>query len=73
MQSWMTLGEYLEFRRDCSKELIRLQQEFGKPGLNTVYLGKFQNYIRDYEMNDDKLSEALLGFLNGNLPKKYQS
>jgi hypothetical protein len=73
VQSWLNLEEYIQFRRDCSKELIFLQQDFGKPGLNTVYLGKFQKYVRDYEMNEDQLSAALLGFLEGALPKKFQS
>ncbi|EEF63429.1 alpha/beta hydrolase [Pedosphaera parvula] len=71
-QSWMILEEFQEFEREVNKERIDLQREFGAH-LNTVYLGKLQAFKRDYEMNDDKLAPALLGFLQGKLPKKFLS
>jgi hypothetical protein len=62
-QSFLTLESYLQFRRDCRKELIRLQQEFGKPGLNTTYMLKFQDFQKKYPMKKAKLGTPLLSFL----------
>ena len=41
-QDWLDLEEYEQFKRDCAKERLRLQQEFGKPFLNTEYMLKWQ-------------------------------
>ena len=72
-QDWLDLEEYEQFKRDCAKERLRLQQEFGKPFLNTEYMLKWQKYKDTYEMNENLLSKALLGFLKGKLPKSFQS
>jgi hypothetical protein len=72
VQSWLDLGEYQEFEREVAKERINLAREFGAH-LNTVYLGRLQAFKANYEMNEDKLAPALLGFLQGKLPKKFCS
>lgn len=71
--SWLNLGGYTEFLRDCRKKFISLQHEFGKPGLNTVYLGKYETYKNKYPMKEAMLSTALLPFLRKGLPKIFQS
>lgn len=72
-QSWLALDGYAEFLRDCRKKFISLQHEFGKPGLNTVYLGKYDTYKNQYPMKQAVLSTALLPFLQKGLPKVFQS
>jgi hypothetical protein len=72
-QDWLDLEGYQQFKRDCAKERIRLEQDFGKPFLNTEYMLKWQKYQAKYKMKQSELSKALLGFLNGNLPKSFQS
>jgi hypothetical protein len=62
-RSFLTLEKYLQFRRDCRKELIHLQQEFGKPGLNTTFMLKFQDFQKNYPMPKANLRAPLISYL----------
>jgi hypothetical protein len=74
-QYWLDLSGYEEFARAWRQKVIALKQETRAGQLGTAQIIKLQNwgdqYARD-EMNLDKLSEALLGFLAGNLPAKFR-
>jgi hypothetical protein len=72
-QGILTLPKYSDFRRDYRKEKLRLQQERGKPGFSTVEVSALQKFVKEYSMIKAKPSEALLGFLQGDLATKFQS
>jgi hypothetical protein len=72
-RGWLDLAGYQQFKRDCSKERIRLEQDFGKPFLNTTYMLKWQKYKDKYPTKTGQLSRALFGFLAGKLPRTFES
>lgn len=75
-QYWLDLFGYLAYQRDYRKKVIALKQETRGGQLGTVQLLALDRWKAQYareDMNRDKLSEALLGFLTGKLPEKYVS
>ena len=75
-QSWLDLFGFLEYERAYGQEVISLKQETRGGQLGTMQLLKLDKWINQYakdEMNQDKLSEALLGFLEGQLPARFKS
>jgi hypothetical protein len=69
---WMNLNEYRQFSRDHGKKIIQLKREL-KGALNTKSILKLQRWVKRYLMNTDRLCEAVLGFLSGNLPQRFRS
>lgn len=75
-QWWLDLFGFLDFERAYGQEVISLKQETRGGQLGTMQLLKLDKWINQYakdEMNQDKLSDALLAFLAGNLPAKFKS
>jgi hypothetical protein len=75
-QRWLDLFGFLEYERAWNQKVIALKQETRAGQLGTMQIIRLHNWTDQYakdEMNKDKLSEALLGFLQGSLPAKFKS
>jgi len=73
---WLELSGYEDYLRAWRQEVIALKQETRAGQLGTAQITKLHNWSDQYakdEMNLDKISVALLGFLMGNLPAKFKS
>lgn len=71
-QSWLSLMDYLRYKRDLDKQRIDFRREFGMHA-NKVCLSKLQAFKDDYPMNRGTLAESVLGFFQGNLAQKFLS
>lgn len=75
-QRWLNRPGFLEYEHAWYKKLNQLRQETRGGQIGTVQLLKLDKWTAQYardEMNLDKPSEALIGFLRGRLPAKYKS
>ena len=75
-QRWLDLFGFLKFQRAWSQKVIELKQEMRGGQLGTMQLLKLDKWVNQYardEMQLDKLTEALIGFLLGQLPEKFKS
>jgi hypothetical protein len=75
-QRWLDLFGFLEYERAWERKVIALKQETRAGQLGTMQITRLHNWVDQYakdEMNLDKLTDALIGFLRGNLPAKFKS
>jgi hypothetical protein len=75
-QRWLDLFGFLEYERAWNQKVIALKQETRAGQLGTMQITRLHNWVDQYakdEMNLDKLTDALIGFLRGNLPTKFKS
>ena len=75
-QCWLDLFGFQKFDRAWRQKVIELKQELRGGQLGTVQLLRLDKWVNQYardEMASDKLTEALLGFLLGQLPEKFNS
>lgn len=75
-QRWLDLFGFQAYARAWRKKVLALKQETRAGQLGTMQITELHNWANQYakrEMNRDRLSEALLGFLLGNLPAKFKS
>jgi len=72
-QSLLTLPGYTKFRRDYSKKVIELERKRTKGGLGPNEIMELSAFVSKYPCISAKPTNALLPFLQGSLPKKYQS
>jgi hypothetical protein len=73
---WLDLFGYQDYERAWRQEVIALKQQTRSSQMGTAQVTQLHNWSDQYaknEMNYDKISPALLGFLMGNLPAKYKS
>jgi hypothetical protein len=74
-QSWLDQSGYQVFQRAQGKKIIALRRQNTRTGqLGTTQMQQLKRwtdqYARDH-MNQDKLSEALMGFLTDKLPDRF--
>jgi len=76
LEYWLNLPGYGDYERAWQQEVIALKQETRASQLGTMQITELHNWSDQYakdDMNRDKISVALLGFLMGNLPAKFRS
>jgi len=75
-QRWLDLFGFQKFQRAWQQKVIELKQEMRGGQLGTMQLLKLDKWVNQYAKNDmnlDKLTDALIGFLLGKLPAKFKS
>ena len=75
-QRWLDLFGFQKFDRAWHQKVIELKQELRGGQMGTVQLLRLDKWVNQYakdEMASDKLTEALLEFLQGQLPEKFKS
>lgn len=75
-QRWLDLFGFQKFERAWNRKVIELKQEMRGGQMGTVQLLKLEKWVNQYAkdvMPSDKLTEALIGFLMGQLPGKFKS
>lgn len=72
-QKWLKAVGYVEFTRAHARKIIELRREMNGRALNTTKLLDLQRWVNRYPMNKGKITDALLGFLQGELPSAFRS
>lgn len=72
-QKVLTLSKYSNFRRKYTQTKIKLEGERSKGGLGPNQIIKLSKFVSDYPMLTATPADAILGFLQGKLPKKFLS
>ena len=75
-QYWLNRPGFLKFSDAWNREVLELRQEMRGGQLGPMQFQELDKWVNQYakeKMNRDKLTEALIDFLLGELPGKFES